>query len=89
MTTIPIEVCEQILGDGIEQHKPHLHGPGGEGCKALQLLLSISEYLKDARRWQFFRDNSVWLSPELEPSEVQRAIDAHIQSKTMTESKKT
>lgn len=69
---MPLDTLRSRIGEWIEDSKQHkLPLP-------TVVLMSISEYLKDAERWQHVKDNVVPGYGHMGPDELQKYVDAQL-----------
>ena len=69
---MPLDTLRAKVGELIEEAKI-LNLP-----MSTLTLLSIGEYLKDAERWQAFRNTEIVFYPGISPADMDRVADEHI-----------
>lgn len=69
ITTLPLPEIQALVGQHVEHVK--------DNPQMLELWMSIAEYLKDARRWQWVAAHDVPML--LSPEEFRRYVDEQLE----------
>lgn len=72
MKALPIKAVQDYLGEQITILR------GQKRPRALHMALSVSEYMKDAQRWRYFRDNLVAIPDGITPEGIEKYIDKEL-----------
>lgn len=71
----PLADVQQYVGSSIEMLKR------SGNADTLLVALSIAEYLKDAERWQAFRNQEIVFYPDILPDDMDRIADEHLRKR--------